>query len=546
MKLLNAMLLTGICMITLSGCSSSQGTKNTEDDGQVLFIGDNIAVAQTEYGKVRGYLMKDVYTFLGVPYGASTAGSNRFMPPVPPEAWDGVRPAVFWGHSAPQIVEGKFNNTYGVFQDNWNYEDVSEDCLMLNVWTKGIDNGKRPVIVWLHGGGFTYGNAVEQDGYKGENLARYGDVVFVSVNHRLGPMGFTDLSAVDPKFKDSGNVGMLDLVAALRWINRNIAHFGGDPGNVTIIGQSGGGSKVCTLVAMPETGGLIHKGVALSGSITEATSQDYSAGLGSFIMKEAGLKPADVAKLQDMPWRDYLALANQSATRYNQANPNAGSGRRGFSPVADGVHIPKDGYFTNPNAPSAKIPMIFCTTTSESNLTRDNAELEQIDMDGLVAWVKNRLPGKDAKTIVEAYHQAFPALKPALLMGMIASPRTRVIQSINAKAEQGAPVYLAWFGWNTPLFDGRLRAFHCLDICFWFRNTDLMLTHTGGGKRPRDLSIKMADALLNFMRTGNPNGGTLPAWPVYTPETGATMMLNDISEVKNDPDRAARSLLEAE
>ena len=542
MKLIKTLLLTGICVIILSACAS-QGAKSSEDDGQVLFIGDNIAIAQTEYGKVKGYIMKDVYTFLGIPYGANTAGSNRFMPPEPPEPWEGIRPAVFWGHSAPQVVEGKFNNTYGVFQDNWNYEDVSEDCLMLNVWTKGVDKGKRPVIVWLHGGGFTYGNAVEQDGYKGENLARYGDVVFVSVNHRLGSMGFTDLSAVDPKFKDSGNVGMLDLVAALRWINRNIVNFGGDPGNVTIIGQSGGGSKVCTLVAMRETEGLIHKAVALSGSMIEATSQEYSAGLGAFIMKEAGF--TDIAKLQAMPWRDYLELANQSASKYNEANSSTGgAGRRGFSPVADGIHIPKDGYFKDPNAPSAKIPMIFCTTTSESNLTRDNVELEQIDMAGLVAWVQNRMPERDANAIVEAYHKTFPDIKPALLLGMIASPRTRVIQAINAKAEQKAPVYLAWFGWNTPLFDGRLRAFHCLDICFWFRNTDLMLSHTGGGKRPRDLSIKMADALLNFMRTGDPNGGGLPAWPVYTPEKGATMMLNDVSEVKNDPDREARSVIE--
>ena len=545
MKILKIVLLISISMIILSACSS-QGAKNSEDDGQVLFIGDTIAIAQTEYGKVKGYIMKDVYTFLGIPYGASTAGSNRFMPPVPPEPWEDIRPAVFWGNSAPQIVEGRFKNTYSVFQDSWNYEDVSEDCLMLNVWTKGIDNDKRPVIVWLHGGGFTSGNAVEQDGYKGENLARYGNVVFVSVNHRLGPMGFTDLSAVDPRFKDSGNVGMLDLVAALQWINRNIANFGGDPANVTIIGQSGGGSKVCTLVAMNETEGLIHKAIALSGSTTTATSQEYSAGLGAFIVKEAGLKSSDIAKLQEMSWRDYLELANRSVLKYNEANPYNGTVRRGFSPIADGYHIPKDGYFSDLNVPSAKIPMIFCTTTSESNLTRDNAELEQIDMAGLVEWVKNRFPEKDANAIVEAYHKAFPDLKPALLMGMIASPRTRVIQAINAKAEQNAPVFLAWFGWNTPLYDGRSRAFHCLDICFWFRNTDLMVTHTGGGKRPRDLSIKMADALLSFMRTGNPNGGGLPTWPAYTLENGATMMLNDISEVKNDPDREARSVIEAE
>lgn len=466
------------------------------------------------------------------------------MPPKEPEPWEGIRPAVFWGDTAPQITEGKYRNSYSTFTDHWNYYDVSEDCLMLNVWTPGLTDGKkRPVLVWLHGGGFTNGNAIEQDGYKGENISRYGDIVFVSMNHRLGPIGFSDFSGVDnKKFAESGNVGILDLVAGLKWVHENIEQFGGDPNNVTIMGQSGGGAKFCTLVAMAETKGLVHKAVALSGNTTVAIDKNYSSFLGKFILKEAGLKPSEMNKLQEMPWLDYIALANRAAAKYNEQNGGNGMMRGAFGPVGDGFHVPMDIFYSDAQAPSSKVPMLFCTTTCEFSISRDNAELEKIDRKQLVEWV-NKLKGGNGEGIVAAYEKAFPDKKPIERLGLIMSARDKVIATANAKATQAAPVYLAWFGWNPPLFDGRMRAFHCLDICFWLKNTDLMLTHTGGGKRPRDLSIKMTDALLSFMRTGNPNCASLPEWPEYTAEKGATMMLNDECKVVYDPDREARKSL---
>ncbi|MEZ5071312.1 MAG: carboxylesterase family protein [Bacteroidales bacterium] len=521
-----------------------------EDDGQILFIGDDIALADTEYGKVKGFLLRGITQFRGIPYGADTGGKNRFLPPQPPKPWDDVFPAVWWGNTAPQIMDNRYANAYASFADHWNYDDVSEDCLRLNVWTPAVDQGKRPVLVWLHGGGFTNGSGIEQDGYMGENLSRKGDVVFVSLNHRIGPIGFTDLSAVGgEKYKDSGNVGVLDIQAALDWVHRNIANFGGDPGNVTIMGQSGGGAKVCTVSSMPASAGKVHKAVALSGNIIGAVPKNYSEKLGRYIVKEAGLKASEVDKLQEIPWKEYILLANRAAEALIRDEGPSGMMRGSFGPVGDGVHVPDAPFFSDPGSYSAQIPMILSTTTGEFSPSRTNAALEELSLDQVKEQLAGYQPygadlqGKDMGQIVDAYAEAFPERTPTDIWSMILSNRTLVVETANAKVAQSAPVYLAWFDWQPPLFDKRMRAFHCLDICFWFNNTDLMLTHTGGGARPRKLAGSMSDALLQFMRNGDPNTPSLPVWPTYTLETGEVMMLNDESTVKNDPDREARRML---
>ena len=534
-------------MLPLASCAAPAEDPATDDD-QLLFIGDDIAIADTAYGKVKGFILRGITQFRGIPYGADTSGKNRFMPPQKPERWDGVRPAVWWGNSAPQLMDGRYGNAYYSFVDHWNYDDVSEDCLKLNVWTPAIDDKKRPVLVWLHGGGFTNGNGIEQDGYMGENLSRKGNVVFVSINHRLGPIGFSDLSAVGgEKYKDSGNVGALDMVAALQWVNKNIANFGGDPGNVTIMGQSGGGAKVCTLAAMPSANGLLHRAVPLSGSSTQAMDQSYTQKLGEYILKEAGLKSSEIDKLQEMPWKDYILLANTAAQK---ANAEIGTpGRRGgFGPVADGINIPKGTFYTESGGVSSEVPMLICSTFHEWGMARTNPEIEKISAEEAKEMLKERAGlrgglGDKAPEVYDAYAKVFPDAKPIEIMTLVASNRKGVVETATAKAVQSAPVYVAWFGWEPPLFDNRMRAFHCLDICFWFYNTDLMLTHTGGGARPRKLSEKMSDALLSFMRTGNPNCETLPDWAAFTVENGETMVLNDVCELKNDPDREGRELL---
>jgi para-nitrobenzyl esterase len=547
LSLLSAIFAAAIIII-IPSCMQTE--KDAGEDGQVLFIGDDIAIAETQYGKVQGFILRGIFQFRGIPYGADTGGKNRFMPPQPPEPWEGVFPAVWWGNSAPQIMDNRYGNAWASFVDHWNYDDVSEDCLRLNVWTPALADGKkRPVMVWLHGGGYTNGNGIEQDGYMGENLSRKGDIVFVSINHRLGPLGFSDLSGVGgPKYASSGNAGALDMVAALEWIHENIEAFGGDPGNVTIMGQSGGGAKVCTLLAMPQAEGLVHKAVPLSGSTIQAMDQEYSRKVGEYILKEAGLSASGVDKLQEIPWKDYILLANSASRKCAEEQDEGGGFRGGFGPVADGVNIPAGTFYSDSAGLSSQVPMLISSTFHEWSVARNNPELEEMTPDSAKQMLSARAGfrgglGDKAGEVYDAYARAFPDAKPVELMIMISSNRKGVIATANAKSNQEAPVYVAWFGWEPPLFNGRMRAFHCLDICFWYYNTDLMLSHTGGGKRPRELSENMSGALLQFMRTGDPNGGGLPYWPAYTVEKGETMVLNDVSEVLNDPDREARSLI---
>jgi para-nitrobenzyl esterase len=545
-------LTLGTSAISLTSCSSLS-VKEADEDGQILFIGDNIAIAETTNGKVRGFIHKDIYNFLGIPYGANTTGKNRFMPPQKPDPWKDIYPAVYWPNSAPQLLDNFYANRYLAFTDYWHYDDVSENCLGINVWTPGYkDNTKRPVLLWIHGGGFTSGNSIEHPEYHGENLSRKGDIVFCSLNHRLGPLGFANFAGVGvEKYAASGNVGMLDIVAALEWIRDNISNFGGDPNNVTIIGQSGGGAKVCLLTAMPLAKGLFHKAVALSGNMLSGGKQDHSEKLGSSILKEAGLSGSQIDKLQDMPWRDYYAIANKASINLMKETGVTDLMSRmmmGFSPVADGVYLPKQPFYSGEL--SSNIPMIICSTFYERSPSSFDSSIENITLDEAKKLIKTTWGfigplGDNSSSIIDAYAKNFPDRKPIEILSLVLSNRKQVIATADAKAKQPAPIYLAWFGWNPPVFDGRLRAFHTMDIGFWFYNTDVQISHTGGGARPRNLATKMSGTLVQFMKTGNPNGGGMPEWPKYTAVNGETMIIDDVCEVKNDPDREARKSLPA-
>jgi para-nitrobenzyl esterase len=519
-----------------------------DDDAQILFIGDNIAIAETTNGKVRGFIHKDIFNFLGIPYGANTSGKNRFMPPQKPEPWNDIFPAVYWPNSAPQLLDNFYANRYLAFTDYWHYDDVSENCLGINVWTPGYkENTKRPVLLWIHGGGYTSGNSIEHPEYHGENLSRQGNVVFCSLNHRLGPLGFSNFAGVGgEKYAASGNVGMLDIVAALEWIRDNISNFGGDPGNVTIMGQSGGGAKVCTLTAMPSAKGLFHKAVALSGSSLNGGQKDYSEKLGSYILKEAGFSASQIDKLQELPWKDYYAITGKASMKLRAEATTTGM-MGGFGPVADGIFLPQQPYYSGEL--SSKIPMIICSTFYERSPSSYDSSLENISLDKAKELAKTTRGfgpslAENATSVIDAYAKNFPDRKPIEILSMAISNRRQTIATANAKVQQQAPVYVAWFGWNPPLFDGRLRAFHTMDIGFWFYNTDVQISHTGGGARPRKLAAKMSDALVQFMKTGNPAGPGLPEWPRYTLAKGETMILDDKCEVKNDPDREARKSLD--
>jgi para-nitrobenzyl esterase len=535
----------GVGAIGLTVPKTSLGNTQSHDlnidEDQLLHIGDNIAIAQTEYGKVRGFILRGIHQFLGIPYGADTSGINRFMPPQKPLPWNDIKPTIWWGNSAPQIMEKRYANAYSSFVDHWNYDDVSEDCLKLNIWTPALDKAKRPVIVWLHGGGFVNGNGIEQDGYHGENLSRMGNIVFCSVNHRLGALGYCCLSTVGGPLA-SGNAGNLDLVASLEWIKNNIAQFGGDPNNVTIIGQSGGGAKVTTLMNMPAAKGLFHKAVALSGSSLIGVNKDYAEKLGAKVLEEAGFKIGEFEKLQQMPWLEFIQIANRTVAKFSDEAKKMGIQREGFSPVSDGIHLSSEPFFTG--GMSENIPLMINTTFHEWTPSRSDASLEKITWEEITEKISARF-GEKSSLIVSAYKKQFPTASPVEIWALILSNRKNAVAAADAKSKNGkAPVYVSWFGWQPPLFDGRMRAFHCIDICFWFYNTDLMFTHTGGGKRPRALSTKMANSFIQFVKTGNPNGGGLPEWLPYSAEKGETMILDDLCLLQNNPDGEARKSLD--
>jgi para-nitrobenzyl esterase len=447
-------------------------------------------------------------------------------------------------------MDNRYENKFGSFRDHWNYDDVSEDCLRINVFTPALNDGKkRPVLFWIHGGGFVNGNAVEQDGYNGENFARFGDVVFCSINHRLGPLGYCNLAGVGgEQFAASGNVGMLDIVAALEWVRDNIANFGGDPGSVTIMGQSGGGAKVCILTAMPSAKGLFHKAVVLSGASRRSGDKTQTENLGAAVVKEAGLTANDLSKLQTMPWKDFYAIATR-AQRVMARQSSPGGGRPlSFMPVVDGKILPQHPYDPIAAPTAADVPMIISSVQNEQSPSWTDSSLESVTLEQVVEKVRERAGfgrgfGDKAKDVVESYAKAFPGRKPVEIWSLVSSNRQSVVALADVKSTQPAPVYVDWFTWQPPLFDNRMRAFHTVDICFWFYNTDLMLTHTGGGPRPRALSTKMAGALLQFMKTGNPNGAGLPEWPKYSTANGETMVFDDACQAKNDPDREARKAL---
>ena len=361
-----------VILVALTNIACSKQNR-LDNDNQQLFVGDDIAVAQTQYGRVQGFILRGIYNFRGIRMGQIQ--EERIVSCLLKSRNHGKKYYLLFGGKFGATSHGKqVCQCLASFVDHWNYDDVSEDCLKLNIWTPSImDGNKRPVLVWLHGGGFSSGNGIEQDGYNGENLSRKGDIVFVSLNHRLGAFGFSDLSGTGKEnYAYSGNVGMLDIVAALEWVRDNIANFGGDPGNVTIMGQSGGGAKVCVLCNMPSAKGLFHKAVALSGSSLKGMDQEISRKIGEYIFKEASLNFDEVDKLQEMPWKDYLQLADKALSKYREENRGDSIMRFGYAPVADGVSLTSGDFFAESEGLSSDVPMIISSTFHEWSMSRNN------------------------------------------------------------------------------------------------------------------------------------------------------------------------------
>jgi len=523
---------------------AADGSKTTPASGSCST--PRSAVAKTQYGKVRGYVEDGVLTFKGVPYGQDTSGENRWLPAKPPKPWDGERPALVYGANCPQRLHD-FTAIEQSFLQDWTDGYISEDMLKLNIWTPSL-TGKRPVLVYFHGGGFVFGSAYELSSQDGAQLARRHDAVSVTVNHRLNILGFFDLSEIGGEaYADSVNVSMTDLVAALRWVRENIANFGGDPDAVMIYGQSGGGSKVTTLMGMPSAAGLFHRAAAQSGGGGNPPSAEQSRELAGQVMKELGLQPNDLASLQKMDWAKLNAAGNAAAAKINPPmrpglGPGPGPGgtpRVGFGPTVDGRIITMRSFYEGAPEISKNIPMLIGNVSEEGN--RMSSRPTEAEWHSTLAGVL----GEDKATaLIAAMKKAHPEKSIRTLSYGVGglNSRNNVQRMVKMKCEQkAAPVYQYYFTWQSPMLEDA-GAWHTAELAFCFDNTKRCQQGTGNTPEAQALAKKMATAWVNFARTGNPSQPGL-SWSASDPVRCQTMVFDNRCRMVDDPESEVRKIL---
>ena len=479
-------------------------------------------VVETTAGKIRGLVIDKVNAFKGIRYGASTAGANRFMPAAKPAAWTGVKDVFEWGEEAPQGPHTEIPEVASTIPKL----TVGEDCMALNVWTNSL-SGRRPVMVWLHGGGFASGNGCYTM-YDGANLARKHDVVTVTINHRLNVFGYMYLADIGGEtFAQSSNLGQMDIIAALRWVRDNISKFGGNPNNVTIFGQSGGAGKVSTLMAMPAAKGLFHRAIIQSGAALRGTPKDVATKNAQAFMAKVGAKT--VEQLQAMPMAQLIAATGG-----------------GFSPVLDGRTLIEGPFDPTAPALSADIPVLIGSTEYEVTFF-PNTRYDPLDDAALRNAFKQALRTDDANAdrVIAAYRKGRPGLTNLDYSLILASDNFRagVMTEAERKSAQKAPVYAYYFTWPSPVSGGKLKSFHTLEIPFAMANVDEAKGMTGEGKDRYPLQDRMSAAWTAFARSGNPNHKGLPNWPAFEMTRRATMILDKDCKVVEDPHGEERKLV---
>ena len=511
-------------------------------------------VVKTTNGAIQGLAQGGVQIFKGIRYGAEPVGALRFMPPQKPEPWKEIADATEFGAPAIQMFTGVFASPVTDFQRQLSSvlpipqetKIGNEDCLFLNVWTQGLGDGRRrPVMVWLHGGGFVAGSGAWPV-YDGAHLASKGDAVVVTVNHRLNVFGHLYLGGLaGDAYAKSGNVGMLDVVAALEWVRDNIEAFGGDPGNVTIMGESGGGAKVCVLLAMPEAKGLFHKAIIQSGAALRARSKDAETRLAKGILDELQITAEDVRSLHRIPAHAIVSAAFASTAK------TEGAGNYGFinlSPVVDGVVLPVDPFIPSAPAISKSIPIVIGWNKDEMTLF-NAAEpwFGKLTEPELMERAK-QMAGAKSESLIAAYRNLHPDYTPTYNYNLLMTDTAFFADSITLAerkaAQKAAPVYMYNLVWETPVANNQFKTPHFLDVPFIFDNVEKARVLVGPGPQPEALARQMSDAWLAFARTGNPDAKSIPHWPPYTVEQRSTMAFDVKSRVIEDPNAEIRKILQ--